>query len=472
MSLSTQVAKNTIIQFASKIISTILGLVAVAIMTRSLGQEGFGEYTTIITFLSFFAVIADLGLTLVTVQMISHPQSDQHKILSNLFGLRLISAFVCLGLAPLIIIFFPYPGIIKLGVAVTSLSFFFIALNQILIGLFQKHLKMIIVSSAEVVGRAALLVGIIVSVYLKGGLVGIMAATVISSIINFLINYAYSRGLVKFKIGFDWPVWREIIEKSWPLAVTIVFNLIYLRADTLILSLFKSQSEVGLYGAAYKVVDVLTALPFMFAGLVLPILTSSWAEKNMEKFSRVIQRSFDVLAIIAIPMVAGTLMLAQPIMTIVAGTDFAVSGNILKILILATAAIFLGCIFSHAIIAVNKQRKVIFAYVFTAITSLLGYLIFIPLYSYYGAAWVTLYSELIIALFSLFLVWKYAKFLPNPAVFGKSIFAAAVMAFMIFLLKPWLNLIILIFIGAAIYFVVLYLAKGIAKNELLDLIKK
>ena len=89
MRLSTRLAYNTIIQVISKVIATALGLVAIAIMTRYLGREGFGQYTTIVTFLSFFGIIADLGLTLVTVQMISQPKVDENKILSNLFSLSL-----------------------------------------------------------------------------------------------------------------------------------------------------------------------------------------------------------------------------------------------------------------------------------------------------------------------------------------------------------------------------------------------
>ena len=53
MHIATKVAYNTIVQVASKVVTTILGLLAVAIMTRYLGPSGFGEYTTIVT-LSFF----------------------------------------------------------------------------------------------------------------------------------------------------------------------------------------------------------------------------------------------------------------------------------------------------------------------------------------------------------------------------------------------------------------------------------
>jgi len=116
MNLSLKIAKNTIIQIISKISSTILGLLAIAVMTRYLGQNGFGAYTTVVTFASFFAILADLGLTLVTVQMISDPQADEEKILGNLLTVRLLSALTLLGIAPIVGWFFPYGGDIKIGI--------------------------------------------------------------------------------------------------------------------------------------------------------------------------------------------------------------------------------------------------------------------------------------------------------------------------------------------------------------------
>ena len=471
MRLSTKVAYNTIIQIISKVIATALGLVAVAIMTRYLGREGFGQYTTIITFLSFFAIIADLGLTLVTVQMISHPGVNEHKILSNLLSLRLVSAVIFLGLAPLAVIFFPYDPIIKLGVAVTALSFFFIALNQILVGLFQKNLRMDKVSIAEVVSRIVLVAGVVLVWYFDLGLINIMVAAVIASAVNFLFHYLFSRQFVRIKLHFDFTVWSDIIKKSWPLALTIIFNVIYLKADTLILSLIKSQSDVGIYGATYKVIDVLITFPFMFAGIILPIMTARWAANNKDGFKNVLQKSFDVMVIIALPLVIGTQFVAKNIMVLVAGQDFAMSGPILQILILAAGLIFFGCMFAHAIIAIDKQKKIIPAYIFTAVTAVIGYLIFIPKYSYFGAAWVTIYSEIAIGLASVYLVWKYARFLPNLKITGKALLASAIMAVALYLTADW-NLFLVLSLAMLVYFTALYLFKGISKQDIVELMNK
>lgn len=472
MRLSQKVAYNTIIQTISKVIATVLGLATVVIMTRYLGAEGFGQYTIIITFLSFFAIVADFGLTLVTVQMISSvSRGEESRILSNLFSLRLVSAVVFLGLAPLAVLFLPYDPIIKLGVAITAFSFFFIALNQILVGLFQKKLRMDKVAIAEVVGRVVLLLGVIMVWQFDLGLIHIMTVTVFSSAISFLLHFQFSRKFARIKLSFDKLLWKKIIKKSWPLALTIFFNLIYLKADILVLSLIKSQSDVGIYGAAYKVIDILITFPFMFAGIVLPIMTARWIAGDKQGFNNALQRSFNFMAVVAIPLIIGAQFTAKKIMVLVGSNEFADSGSVLRILILASGIIFLGCIFSHAIIAINKQKKIIGVYVFTAVTAVAGYLIFIPKYSYFGAAWVTIYSELIIALAALYIVWKYAKFLPNLKIAGKALLASLLMAIIIYFMDE-LNLFIILSAAVIIYCSAIYLLKGVTKKDVMELVKR
>lgn len=462
MSLSIRVARNTIYQFAGKAIGTAIALLSISILARYLGQAGFGQYTIIMTFLSFFGILADLGLTLVTTQMISQPGVDQDKALSNLFTLRLLSAVLFLGLAPLVVFLFPYPWIVKIGVMATSLSFFFIALNQILTGLFQKELRMDKMSLAEVISRLGLLAGVLAVVFFDFGLLGILAVSSFSSAVHFFLALRFSRPLAKIRLSFDKAEWRLILDKAWPLAVTIVFNLLYLKTDTLILSLVRSEAEVGIYGAAYKVIDILVTLPFMFAGLILPILSAVWAEGDREKFRNVFQKSFDAMVVAAVPMMVGMQYVATKTMSLVAGQEFAVSGPVLRILILAASIIFLGTIFSHAVIAVNGQKKLIAGYVFTGLTALAGYLVFIPRYSLYGAAWVTIYSEAAIFFFTLYVFWKYAGVRTDLSVFGKSLLASTAMAAVLYWAKGACdNLAFLLAVGTTSYLLILYLIKGL-----------
>jgi O-antigen/teichoic acid export membrane protein len=469
-SLTRRIAHNMIYQIVGKILSTIFGLVALAMMTRYLGQEGFGGYTTIIAFLQFFGILVDFGLTLTTVQMISEPKVEINKITGNLFTLRFFSALIFLGLAPILVLFFPYSATIKIGVAITTFSFLFIALNQILIGVFQKNLRMDKVMISENVGRIVLVGSIATAIYFRQGLLVIMGAVIAGSVANFLINFIFSLKYARIKFAFDFSLWKEILRRSWPIGLSIAFNLIYLKADTIILSVFKSQAEVGLYGASYRVLDVLTTFPMMFVGLLLPVLTASWTEKNFEKLKRIIQKAFDFLVMIAVPIIFGTFFLGEQIMTVVAGNVFVLSGTILKILILAAGAIFIGTLFGHIIVAIQKQRTMIWGYATVAITSLVAYLIFIPRYSFWGAAWVTVYSESMIALLTFLIVYRTTHLLPSSKIFFKSVLASFAMSIFIWFLRE-INVLIIITLGAALYFGVLYLLKGYTKETVNEIFK-
>lgn len=471
MSITVKIARNTIIQIAGKILATIFGLVTVALMTRYLGKEGFGQYTTIIAYLQFFGILADLGLSLTTVRMISKPDIDEDKIVSNIFTLRFFTALFFLGIAPLVVFFFPYPLIIKLGVAITAFSFFCISLNGIFTAVFQKKLRMDKVVMGEVAGRIILLLFVVLAVYLKAGLLSIMSAVVLGSLVNLMIVYLFSKKYITLKFAYDWNIWKETWRKTWPIAISIFLNLIYLRVDTLILSLVKSQEEVGIYGAPYRILDILTTFPAMFMGLILPITAAAWIKKDFSHFKSFMQKAFDSMAIITLPLIAGSFILAEKIMVFIAGPDFAASGAVLQILIFALIGLFVGSTFSFNIIAVNKQRKMIWGYLATALISLAAYLVLIPKYSYFGAAWVTVFSETFIALLTFYIIYKTTKFLPSLKIFLKSLLASFIMVIFILILPQSWPVLILIFLAIFVYFLVLYLLKGFDKKFVMDTIK-
>jgi len=215
----------------------------------------------------------------------------------------------------------------------------------------------------------------------------------------------------------------------------------------------------------------------MFAGLILPVLTAAWLDNNQTYFHKVLQKSFDFMAILAIPLVIGAQFLGQAIMFFVAGRDFAASGIILQILIFAVAAIFLGTMFSHAVVALDKQKTMITFYIFTSLSSLAAYLILIPRFSYFGAAGTTIYSELLIAIFSAYCVWKYSNFLPNLKITLKSLASALIMAaFLYFFSESYQTtlggLILIIFLASLIYFIALFLMGGIKQTDITTILKR
>lgn len=455
----TRVAHNTIAHLIGKVVATLIGIVTIGLMTRYLGQEQFGWYTTAIGFLQIVGILIDFGLVLVTGQMLGRG-GDEKRTIHNLLAFRVLTAFVAYVVAGAIIWFFPYNLEIKLGVQTASFAFFLIAVNQILTGIFQKHLQAVWVGVGETAQRVALLISVIVVMRWNHGFLPIMIATVTAGIVQTAMLALRAHRLVPLGFAFDRAVWKEIVTKCWPIAISIAFNLIYLRADILILSLTRTQSEVGLYGAAYRIMDVTTAVPIIFMGLLLPLLAMAWSQKNQAQFQHFISRSFTIFSIVAMPMLFGGIMLATPLMQLIAGDEFTASGPIVKILLIALMGGFLGALFGHTIVAINHQRKTIWIYMVTAVLTLIGYLIFIPQYGVLGAAWMTVFSEVLAGA----LLWGYVRRVTQTRVVFMPLLKATLASFlMVLVLLPLreLHVLILIALGALVYGLAILALRGV-----------
>ncbi len=468
MSLSL-IARNTLIQISGRTASTLFGLLALAAVTRYLGQEKFGWYTTVATFLQFFAILADFGLTLIGAQMIAEPNANEEKIISNLFTLRLFISTLFFGSALLLIFFFPYPLIIKQGVWVLTASLFAATLQNILMGLFQKHLRMDKVAWGDAGGRFIIFLGYLACIKFGWGLLPILGMSVIANVGQFSFLLYFARKMAKIKLRLDWLQQREIFKRSWPIAISIAFNLIYLKADIIILSLVRPQTEVGLYGAAYRIIDVAASIPVMFMGILLPHLTASW-HSDKEKFKHYFRRAFDFMSLLGLPFVLGGIYLARPLMTLLAGPEFAASGSYLRILLVALFAIFFGALTGHTIVAFNKQRKMIWGYLATAILSLIGYLIFIPRYGAFGAGWITVFSEVLIMILTSAMVAKTFWVRPSFHIFGKSLLSSFLMILaMRFIPLP--HFVYTLLLGGAVYIIMIFLTGGLTKKMVMEIIK-
>ena len=89
MTSARELARNYSIHFGGRVFGTFLGVLTIAVLTRHLGETGYGELTTAMTFLQMFGVMVDFGLTLTLVQMISTAGANEEKIVGNVLALRI-----------------------------------------------------------------------------------------------------------------------------------------------------------------------------------------------------------------------------------------------------------------------------------------------------------------------------------------------------------------------------------------------
>lgn len=444
------IARNYLIQFASRVAAVTMGLITLAIMTRALGDTGFGEFTTAVTYLQIIAVLVDLGITLIFIQHISKPGADEARISSALLGLRLISNLLVFAAGAGIAFLTPYNLTIKLAIAVGTISYLSLSTTGMLTGLYQKHLRMGRAVIAEMANRILTLVLVYFAAQAGYGPVVMVGILSISNLVQVLLLVFLAQTFVHLRPTIDVPIWKAALKESWPIGLSIFFNLIYLKSDIMILGFYHPQAEVGVYGAAYRVLDVFTALPVMYMGLVLPQLVAAWGAKLKDQFNRYLQQTFDVFSVAVLPLLFGTPLVAIPLMILVAGSEFDRSGTVLPILMLAMLPIFTGAMTGHAIVALNKQRVMLWGYAITAILALIGYFLLIPPLGIVAAAWVTVGSEVLINVLTAIVVMRTSGWRPNLTIFSKAIVASALMTLVVLAL-PDLHVLLTIGIAACFY---------------------
>jgi len=105
-----------------------------------------------------------------------------------------------------------------------------------------------------------------------------------------------------------------------------------------------------------------------------------------------------------------------------------------------------------------------------AITTFIGYLIFIPRFGYYGAAAMTVFSEVLIMIWTWVLVYKTIRFSPSFNKLFKMILASIVMCLIIYPLRD-LPVLLVMLISVAVYFPVLYLLGGLKISTIKELFR-
>ena len=481
MTLTHKIAKHTTVQVIGRFIGFGLSLVSIIFLTRYLGTDGFGKYITIIVFVNVVSVCAGFGLDQILIKEYFKTKRTKHLI-ANSLALRAIGSLLIFIIGAIIGHFLPYAPIVKIGIWVYSLSSFLVAVELIFLDIFQINLRMYYQVIAETINRIITLLLIIASIYLNLGLIFILLSTAAGSAMQILIAYFWVNRIVTIKLRFNFKMWRNLLVKAIPLGISAVLIFVYYKIDTVLLSLLKPSADVGIYGAAYKVLDIVSTFPGMFCGLLLPVFANVFTKNRMPHFNKLIQKGFDVLAITGIPITIILFCLARPIILLVAGNQFTSSVLVLEILAPSAALIYLNWIFWIAIVGGDKQNKLILPYLLITIFNIILNLILIPRYSYLGAASATIITQLLALFIPWWLAKKFFKTSLSLVIPAKAAAAGIVMFFVFYLIQKFnlfinwqgmenintffrlIALTLIVIFGSAIYLAVLGITGALKKS--------
>ena len=395
MSLIKKVALNTIFQIIGRVFTVFAALIIVVYLTRYLGVEGYGNYTTIIAYLGIFTILADFGFYMIAAREMAQKKHDQGKIFANTMSVRIFSAALVLLIANIAVLFFPYPEVIKTGIWIFSIGIFAMLLNQVVIVLFQINLSTDKIAIGDVLGRAATLVLVIIFVNRGLGLEMIMWASSAGFILTLLISLFFGRKYKIIRLKFDFSFWKQLVLQAWPIGVVLVLLSFYFRMNTVLLTLIPldnvlipsvqglSNSEAtGLFGPPYRIMDTIIIFPAIFMGIVMPVFARI-LPKNRKRAENILKTSMDVLIFSGIAIAFLMIILSPEIISLIGGSGFEKSVPILQILGFYIASFFIIMGINYFVVAIGKQRKLLKPYLYVLILNILIGVTGVYFFSYY-----------------------------------------------------------------------------------------
>ncbi|MBI4099795.1 polysaccharide biosynthesis C-terminal domain-containing protein, partial [Candidatus Microgenomates bacterium] len=200
--------------------------------------------------------------------------------------------------------------------------------------------------------------------------------------------------------------------ESLPMGGILVLFTIYNRVDTVILQYFKGSAAVGLYGVAYRVFEVLVLGAAYFANSILPLI-SSLAKTDRRRLGEVYRKSFVVLLVLGVTVATVNFIFAPLAIAILGGGDFAPSVGILRLLSLALLMSYFNHLNGYTLIALGKQWYSLTIAVIALTVNLTLNWLFIPLFSYQAAAFITFVTEGLIVVLSLIFIKRELGVIPS-----------------------------------------------------------
>ncbi len=393
-----QIFSNTLIQTIAKVVSIFVGIGSAMILTRYLGPAGYGEYNTVIVFVFIFSIISDLGVYQILLRELSQKEDEREKILGNIYFWRIISSFSIFFLAAIIGFCFPYGQIVKYAIVIEAARSFVYAIRTFYVTDFKLKLRMDIASYGEILNRISFILLLFVVFYYNLNFVTIFIFIFLATVIDYLWVAFYFRKISdKIKPRFDSQYLKLFLKESLPVGVSVFLGMLHFKGDTLLLSILKSPEDVGIYSVGYRILENVVMLPGLFLAIIFPKL-SQLAINRKKDLAIFFNKTVKILIIAVLPISLFLIVLAPWIVTLIAGPEYSAAIWITRILSLAVIAIFLSAPYIQLLIAARKQNILAWISLVTVIVNLGLNLIFIPKYSYQGAAVITLLTEILLAI--------------------------------------------------------------------------
>jgi O-antigen/teichoic acid export membrane protein len=385
------IGRNVSALVAAQATTKAINLLVSIALVRWLGVDELGRYAYVLAFCFPFGALADFGLATLAIRDASRAPAHAPRVIAVArrasLALATASAAAMVGLALLL----GHEAAVVAAIGLGGLASIVSALTMPSLVLLTARERMDRLSLYRVI--AALLSSVVTVGVLAmgGGVVALLAGSLAAGIVMWRVAKALSAGTEAPAVVPAGSA-GAMLRRAVPFGLLMAGFALYYRIDMVMLEWLAAPGELGRYAAAYRFLDAVIALAASLGGPLFPRL-SSVAVSSPGEARRLLEAGWRPLLALGLPLTIGTLAVADDLVALLFGPEFAGAGRLLRLLILGTLPLFWVNVASHALIAADRVWALVGVYALSVLVNVVANVVLVPRWGAAGAALATVACE-------------------------------------------------------------------------------
>jgi O-antigen/teichoic acid export membrane protein len=414
------------VQLGGRVLNLIPGVVVTLLLARSLGDAGFGRWSTLLAVVQIASYVGDFGLEQVAVRHAASKPEEEADWIAALLTFRLaltVPVMVATVIVQLLIASSAEMAAAGLILTVTLLA----GAVNILRVTFQLRVRNWLTVLTTTVNSLVWAAGVVIIAAHDGGLVAFSLAFLGAAVVSVALTAVLALRIVPVRLRGATRHWRELLRVGVPVGIAGMLMTVYLRLDQVLLFLIAGAKESGLYAAAYRILDQAQYIPNAAMITFLPIIASAWPA-DAARVRRLSTGIAEGMALISLPALGFSIVAAEPTMRLLFGPAFVEAAPALPILMAAFVCVAFSTLFGYLVVIVELQRKLIVYAGISLVVNIALNAVLIPLFGFVGAAVATLVTELVMMVLTGRAVIADIELHPSAGRFARTALAATGMS--------------------------------------------
>lgn len=464
MTPGNHVSRNFAVLSAGQMASRILAFVTTIHVAQVLLQERFGAIAFATGILLYAGVLVDFGFDNFGPIEISRGTSPIKKLAGIVLTFRSMLVLPAFGILCAFANLVPLAPISRTMIELYGLSLATNALDLTWVFLGGKHMWPAVV--AEIITQISVAIGAYVFIHSPQDAFLMPVSFIVGRAIavTFLLTMFIKTWGVP-KLGIDWTYLKKLLAGAVPLCGSQVMAMISNNFDLMIIGVWLTMSDAGLYGAATRVVWVPTTICIAYYTALRPLVAQAYVH-GFANVEETFKRSVRITTALALGVVCGGILLARPVMIQMFGANYGSASGALIFLMCAFGLMLVSRNYRLVLVTFNQQSTDLRIMTLAAVVNIgLNILLIKPL-GITGAALATLASEAVILVLDYFMTRRLISHVPLGRYIWRPLLCCAIMATVVTLSEPINSVWARVAIGGSVYAILMWLFGIVTTEEL------